>query len=223
MGKILLALLFYAGLSYGITKSESCYRVEFLFFDVARLCIFYELDKTIKTGVNARTTGIFRLLKDVSYSGYAIADRNFNPVEFYFYKKEKNEVEIHQYEFSKEIVEFHKKIIKGRKTKEIHKSIKNENYIDPFTGSLYYIRRIKAGLPIKRKVFYNGKGYFIPYKNRKTTKEGIYAEIDPSKIKVGGIIQPTGIWKIWVSREKDEIIKGIFKIKVGFIKIKKIN
>ncbi len=222
---LLFAFIFFS-FSYGETKKD-CYTVKYLFIPVAKVCIQYNFENSVKTEAEAKTTGIFRILKNIRYSGYAISDRNLSSKEFYFRRQEKGYIEIHRYRFSRRWVNYQKTVIKGADEKVVKKKIKNKDYIDPFTASLYYYRQIRSGKPVEKSIFFNGKDFFVPYFNRKIKKikvnnkvfECYYAEINPSKIKVGGILQPVGVWKLWVEKNKNRLIKGILKIKAGKVVI----
>ncbi|WP_293443409.1 DUF3108 domain-containing protein [Persephonella sp.] len=218
----LFFVLIFLSFSYGETRKD-CYTVKYFFITVGNICIHYDFKKTLKVEAKAETTGIFKILKNIRYSGYSISDKNLSPKEFYLKREEKGLIEIHRYKFSKEWINYRKTVIKGADEKIESQKIKNKNYIDPFTASLYYYRQIRSGKPIKKSVFFNGKGYFIPYFKRKIKKlkinnrsyECFYAEINPVKIKVGGIVQPAGVWKLWIEKNKNRLIKGVFKIKAG--------
>ncbi|WP_297455060.1 DUF3108 domain-containing protein [Persephonella sp.] len=198
--------------------------MSYLFFNVARSCISYETtNKEIKTFAKAHTIGFLRFLKDIKYEGNAISDKKFNTKKFHFYKKEKSYIEIHDYFFSKKWILYKKIIIKGANEKLIKKKIKNQNFMDPLTATLYYYRQIISNEAIKKRIFFNGKSYFVPYVKRQKLQLGnkkvIYVEIDPTKINVGGILQPTGIWKLWIDTNKPRLYKAEIKIKVGTVKI----
>ena len=222
---LLFAVIFFS-FSYGETKKD-CYTVKYLFIPVAKICIQYNFEDFIKIKAEAKTTGIFKILKNIIYSGYAISNRDSSPKEFYFRRQEKGFIEIHRYKFSKNWVYYHKTVIKGADEKRVEKKIKNKDYIDPFTASFYYYSQIRSGKPIEKSIFFNGKDYFVPYFNRKIKMlkvnnkvfECYYAEINPVKIKVGGILQPVGKWKIWVEKDQNRLIKGILKIKAGKVTI----
>jgi len=224
----LFFLLIFVNFSNGETKKE-CYTVRYIFVPVGKLCIQYSFDHFIKIKAEAHTTGIFKILKDIKYSGYAVSNNDLTSKLFFFRRQERGLIEIHRYEFSKDWIDYHKILIKGADEKTINKKIKNKDYLDPFTGSFYYYKQIRAGKPVRKSIFFNGKGYFVPYFNRKIKRikinnknfECYYAEIDPSKIKVGGILQPTGIWKLYIDKEKNRLIKGILKIKAGKVVIEK--
>ena len=38
-------------------------------------------------------------------------------------------------------------------------------------------------------------------------------------MKVGGILQPAGVWKLWIGKYENRLIKGVFKIKAGEVVI----
>ncbi len=222
----LLLFLAFFSISHGAVKN--CYTIRYLFFDVAKMCISYQYEKEkIITEVQAFSEGLIKLMKDVKYFGTGASSYDFNSKKFYFYRKEGPMREIHQYQFYPEEIIFRKTVIKGAEEKVEKKKIKNDGYIDPFTASLYYYRQIINRKKIHKKIFFDGKVYFIPVKKIKEgqikingkTYNAVYAEIDPTKVKVGGIIQPTGIWKIWIDKKKKILLKGIFKIKVGFVTV----
>ncbi len=222
----LFFILIFLSFSYGETRKD-CYAVKYFFITVGKICILYNFEERLKVEAKAETTGIFKILKNIRYSGYSISDKKLSPKEFYFKREEKGLIEIHRYKFSKEWVDYHKTIIIGADEKTESKKIKNKNYIDPFTASLYYYRQIRSGNPIKKSVFFGGKGYFVPYFKRKIENlkinnrsyECYYAEINPIKIKVGGILQPAGVWKLWIEKNENRLIKGVFKIKAGEVVI----
>ncbi|MBK3331444.1 DUF3108 domain-containing protein [Persephonella atlantica] len=222
----LLLLLAFFSISYGAVKN--CYTIRYLFFDVAKTCLSYQSkNDEIKTKVQASSEGLLRLIKNVEYSGFAVSSQDFSSKEFYFYRKEGSIREIHHYQFYPEEIIFRKTVIKGAEEKVEMKKIKNDGYIDPFTASLYYYRQIINRRKIHKKIFFNGKSYYIPVKRIKDTQikingktyKAVYAEIDPSKVKVGGVIQPTGIWKIWIDKKKKILLKGILKIRVGLVTV----
>ena len=222
--KHLLIFLLISGISFASELQKDCYKISYLFFNVARSCISYEItNKEIKTSVKAYTVGFLKLLKDIKYEGSSLSDRNFNSKKFYFYKKEKSYIEIHNYIFDKNWVYFRKVMIKGANGKTIKDKVKNKNFMDPLTATLYYYQQITDGKPIQKRIFFNGKSYFVPYVKRKLLEikknKVIYVEIDPTKINVGGILQPTGVWKLWIDAKKPRLYKAEIKIKVGTVKI----
>ncbi|WP_457638571.1 DUF3108 domain-containing protein [Persephonella sp.] len=224
MLRMLIALLFVVHASAETVKTD-CYTVSYYFLEVAELCISYSYsNNSIKTEVTAETKGILKLFKNIRYTGGAVADRNFNTKRFFLYRKEYGTVEIHRYLFYSQWVEIVKKIIKGAQEIVEKKKVKNKGYTDPLTGSLYYYRHISENKPVKKRIFFNGKGYLIPYKNRKevSTENGkvVYVEIDPSEMDVGGLIQPTGTWKLWIEPRRKILLKAQLKIKAGVLKIK---
>ncbi|NPA58267.1 MAG: hypothetical protein GXN94_03115 [Aquificae bacterium] len=220
---MLLIFLLFIGGAYGSTI-KTCYRIEYLFFDVAKVCVQYTFEENeIKSFVDAKTVGVVGALKGIHYKGYAVATKDFKSKEFYFYRKEKNNVEIHHYIFTDKWVNFSKISVEKNKQKHTGKKIKNEGFIDPFTAGLYYVKMIKENKPIERRIFFNGKAYYVPYQNRKLDGKYLYAEINPSNIKVGGLLQPVGVWKIWVSLFVDKVVKGIINIKAGIVKLEKID
>ncbi|WP_029519765.1 DUF3108 domain-containing protein [Persephonella sp. IF05-L8] len=222
--RYLLIFLLTLGVVFAKELQKDCYQISYLFFNVARSCISYETtDKNIKTAVSAYTVGFLKLLKDIKYEGKAISDIRFNSEKFYFFKKEKSFIEIHDYFFDKNWIYFKKVIIKGANEKVIKKKIENKNFTDPLTATLYYYKQILNNKPIEKRIFFNGKDYYVPYEKRKklqiNNKEVIYVEINPTKINIGGILQPTGIWKLWIDARKPRLYKAEIKIKVGTVKI----
>ncbi|WP_457643640.1 DUF3108 domain-containing protein [Persephonella sp.] len=227
MWRILIVLLFMLGPVYGEEVRKRCYTVSYLFIEVGRFCITYDANGSeIKTTAEATTTGIIKLLKDIHYEGNAVADSTFRSKSFYFLKKERSIIEIHRYRFENNIILFKKEIIQKGDIKVTEKTFKNRGYMDPFTASLYYYNRILSGKKVTKKIFYNGKSYLIPYTGRKEVQisgiKAIYAEIDPSSINVGGLIQPSGVWKLWIDTVDGMLLKAELKIKVGTVKIEKI-
>ncbi len=222
----LLLLLAFFSISYGAVKN--CYTIRYLFFDVAKMCISYKYEKNkIKIEAHAFSEGLLKLIRNVEYYGFAVSSKDFQSRKFHFYRREGSVREIHDYLFYPAHIIFKKTVIKGAEEKVEKKKIKNDGYIDPFTASLYYYRQIINREKIYKKIFFNGKSYYIPVKRIKDTQikingkryKAVYAEIDPSKVKVGGVIQPTGIWKIWIDKKKKILLKGILKIRVGFVTV----
>ena len=213
--------------SYGIEEKE-CYSVRYLFITVAEACIKYNISSgEIKTEAEAHTVGFFKLMKDISYAGFSTSTADFNSKEFFFRKKEKESIELHHYIFGAKWISYKKITITGADEKKEVRKIKNNGYIDPLTATLYYYRQVKERKPIEKKIFYNGKEYFVPYKKIKErdikinnrTYRTVYVEIDPSKIKVGGILQPTGLWKLWIDKNKNRLIKGEIRIRIGKVQL----
>ena len=165
MYKYITSLFLILGILFTGKSNETefnCYEIKYLFLTIAELCVKYKIGKnTIETIITATSKGLFKLIKDVKYEGYSIADINLNSKKFYFYRKEKESIEIHRYIFKKNKIIANKIIKKGNNEKKENKIYANDNYIDPFTASLLYYRKIKKKEKIQKKIFYDGNFYYI--------------------------------------------------------------
>ncbi len=201
-------------------KEEICYLVEYFFLDVAKVCISYETEKIIKTDVKAYTIGLVKFFKNISYYGFSKAEKNFKPIEFYFNQKEKNLHIIHHYKFKKNFVKI-KKVI-NKKNFLYYTKIKEKFYLEPFSTSLFLFEKLQIGVKEgSLTIFYNGKIYKVPFKTKKSTK-GFQVEIDP-RIEVEGIIKPRGKWYLYFKKKDKYPYKMELKIRIGEIKLKRIN
>ena len=222
MKRVLITIFIFLSFNLsGHTREEKevCYLVEYMFIDVAKVCISYSLDKEITTNIKAGTIGIVKFFKNIEYKGFSKAYSSFKPKEFYFHQKER-ELDIkHHYIFKKNRVKILKKI--NEKLIRYYSYIKEDFYLEPFSSSLYLFNRRngkKAGfLP----VFYNGKIYKIPYKIKKR-KNKTEILINP-KIEVEGIIRPRGKWVLFFKEKEIFPYKMELKIAIGKITLKRID
>ena len=196
-----------------ISNAKICFDVEYFFIKIAEVCIKYEKDKDkLKTYVEASTVGIVKLFKDISYKGYAISDKNFQPKEFYLYQKERQLLVIYRYNFNKNQI-LSEKIKNSSKTQKIIK-INDKNFFDPFTASYLILNEL---INEKIKIFFEDQIYEVKILKKKVENKKII-KIDPSKIKAEGIIKPTGKWKIIYDNGKLKDIK--VRIRIGELVLK---
>jgi hypothetical protein len=221
MKKVLITIFIFLSYSLnGYTREEKiCYLVEYMFIDVAKVCISYSSNKNIKTDVKANTVGIVKFFKNIKYKGYSIVNPSFKPKEFYFHQKEK-ELDIkHHYIFKKNRVKVLKTI--NKKLIKYYSYIKEDFYLEPFSSSLYLFMKKNKKNTGFLPVFYNGKIYKIPYKIKKR-KNKTEILIDP-KIEVEGIIRPRGNWILFFKDKEKFPYRMELKIAIGKITLKRID
>ncbi len=226
MKKVLFLLLFsFFSFSYAL---ETCYKGYYLFLPLVEDCITY---KENKISAYAHSTPLGSLFKKVEYKGHSIYKKNLQPEFFYFVQKEGNKKMIHRYKFSKDYILFEKEIYKLKENeykfqKKITKKIKNESYFDPFTASIYLYKKIKEKKEGVLKIFYDGKGYKVPFKVVKKEKIEIEGKkykttkvyLHPN-FKTKGLLRPTGNWYIWIDEKLNIPVKLKLTFTIGSFKL----
>jgi hypothetical protein len=220
---IILLFLFLYTFSYSKVL-ETCYKGYYFFLPLVENCITYEDNKISAT---AHSTTIGSLFKKVEYSGYSVYKEDLKPAFFYFIQIESDKKIIHSYTFSKDYIIFNKKVFKLEDDKyffqkEINEKIKNEGYVDPFLASLYLYKQIKENKNGYLNIFYDGKGYKVPFKILDKEKVQVYGKeyqtikvyIQPD-FKTSGLLKPVGNWYVWIDEKLNVPVKMRLTFSIG--------
>ncbi|RMA97250.1 DUF3108 domain-containing protein [Hydrogenothermus marinus] len=220
----LIFLIFFSFLKAETLKT--CYKGYYFFLPLVEDCIIYENGKIT---AKAHSTPIGSLFKKVEYSGYAIYNKeNLDSKKFYFVQKEGKIKFIHEYTFSKDYIFFKKTEYRLKDNqyifrKKIEKKIKNNNYKDPFTSSIYLYTIVKKQKEGNLNIFYDGKGYKVPFKvlnENETIKvngkkyKTIKVWLHPN-FKTRGLLKPTGNWIIWIDKKLNIPVKMSISFTIG--------
>ncbi|WP_293449156.1 DUF3108 domain-containing protein [Persephonella sp.] len=225
--KKVIFLLFLSIFSFSYAL-ETCYKGYYFFLPLVEDCITYEKNKI---SAYAHSTPLGSLFKRVEYKGYSIHKENLKPEFFYFVQKEGNKKMIHKYRFSEDYIFFEKEIYKleGNRykfQKKLTKKIKNKDYFDPFTASIYLYNVIKRKKEGFLNIFYDGRRYKVPFKVLKDENLEINSEKHRTKkiylhpdFKTKGLLKPTGNWYIWVDKKLDIPVKLELTFTIGSFKL----
>ncbi len=213
---IIVVLFFFTSLCLGSEKI--CYIAEYLFFDVAKVCIKYKVDKnTLYTKIDASTEGVVRLFKNIRYTGYSLAKKEKESIKCYLFVFEQIEKNLNiKYEYLfKENLIVTKKIKNG--VKSINKfNIKLNHVLDPFSASYILFNKDLKEIFI----FFEGKINRIPVKVF-IEKDKKIMLLDVRDVRAEGILKPTGKWVLIFKKEDKYPEEIIAKIRIGKIKLKR--
>ncbi len=229
MKKIYIFLVFFFSFSFA-RDLTTCYTGYYIIFPLVENCITYSNGKIT---ANAYSTPLGSLFRQVKYNGYShYANKNgIKSILFYFVQIEGAHKWIHTYKFTKDYILFEKKEYKltekGYKYKKtIKKRIQNNGYLDPFTSSIYLYNQIFRKKDGILKIFYDGKGYNVPFKVLNEEKLKILkSKYDTIKVNLHpdfdtkGLLRPTGNWYLWVDKNLKVPVKMELEFTIGSFKL----
>jgi len=228
--RYIVFILIYFNFLYAETL-KTCYTGYYFFIPLIRDCITYNLSEG-KVYAHAFSTSIGSIFKKVEYKGYSLYDKKtLNSRYFYFLQFEGKLRMIHEYKFNNNFIYFSKQIYRRKDKKyRLEKLIKRKyplkGYLDPFTASIYLYKKIEGKKKGNLKIFYDGKGYTVPFKVIK--EENIYLDgriyktlkifLHP-EFKTKGLLRPTGDWFLWIDKKLSIPVKMELSFTIGSFKL----
>ncbi|NPA42067.1 MAG: DUF3108 domain-containing protein [Aquificae bacterium] len=202
---------------------ETCYKIYFWFFPVAKSCVYYTVkEDKLKIKSWAKTVVMGSLVKRVNSWGEATLT-NLKPKSFSLFQREGDYVRDHFYYFRDNGISY--RIVRYKRGKEEIKEgffKVNSTLFDPFSATFFvYLDtpNYKGGVI---EVFYDGKVQRIKYKTVGEEEiEVLGKEFDTWKVllipqfDVKGVLKPKGNWYVWVDKDTNIPVKLKIRFTIG--------
>ena len=226
--KLSFIILIFLTLQKGILHASSlrtCYDVKVFFLKVGESCINYSIEKReIKITSFMRTVNIGSIAKHIyDHGGVTVSINDLKPIHFHFHQEEGRFKRFQEYLFKDNkifVTERKYKKLSDEIELEEKKSYFHKGEFDPYSATLFLFLNVEKQNIGTIPIFYDDEFYNISWeKIKKITLTNNMGQFNVFKIKIQpnikgkGLLQPKGVWFLWI----DEKTKLPIEMEVGFI------